>query len=189
MIDLDSLSIIEKTFVGPIGNFLPSWARHNSPSPQRGRLGRQRESFCRKEWTMLERSPSPSRRARLGAVVRRALSWPARVAEARRTLAFLGQMSNRELSDIGLLRSDLAHCAALPLDEDPTHKLAQLRAARAWYAPGRSTPRQGLAAVVRPESRQGIEDGDERSRLVGADHGDPSLFVMDYLTNIRWTDQ
>jgi uncharacterized protein YjiS (DUF1127 family) len=138
---------------------------------------------------MLERSPSPRRRARLGAVVQRVLNWPARVAEARRALGLLGRMSDRELRDIGLLRSDLVDCAALPLDEDPTHKLAQLRAARAWYAPGRSTPRQGLAAVVRPESRQGIEDGDERSRLVGADHGDPSLFVMDYLTNIRWTDQ
>jgi len=189
MIDLDSLLIIEKTFVGPIGNFLPSWARHNSPSPQRGRLGRQRESFCRKEWTMLERSPSPSRRARLGAVVRRALSWPARVAEARRTLAFLGQMSNRELSDIGLLRSDLAHCAALPLDEDPSHRLAQLRAARAWFAPRRPVASQAFVALVKDDSRQGIDSDDEEAGLNGAEHGDQSRFVMDYLTNIRLTDQ
>ena len=74
---------------------------------------------------MLERSPSPRRRARLVAVVWRALGWPARVAEARRTLALLGQMTDRELSDIGLLRSDLADCAALPLDEDPSRRLAR----------------------------------------------------------------
>jgi uncharacterized protein YjiS (DUF1127 family) len=156
---------------------------------QRGRLGRERERFRRKEMTMLERSPSPRRRARLGALVRRALAWPARVAEARRTLALLGQMSDRELSDIGLLRSDLADCAALPLDEDPSHKLAQLRAARAWFAPGRSGAPPAFAAVVARASGPGIGDGDERAVLVGAGHGDRSLFEMDYLTNIRWTDQ
>ncbi len=132
---------------------------------------------------MLERSPSPRRRARLGAVVQRALSWPARVAQARRTLALLGQMSDRELSDIGLLRSDLADCAALPLDEDPSHKLAQVRAARAWFAPGRS------AAVVEHAFGPGSGDGGEGTELVGAEHGDQSRFAMGYPTNIRWTDQ
>ena len=97
---------------------------------------------------MLERSPSPHRRARLVAVVRRVLNWPARVAEARRTLAFLGQMTDRELGDIGLLRSDLADCAALPLDEDPSHKLARLRAARAWFAPGRRDRSPGGAPPI-----------------------------------------
>jgi uncharacterized protein YjiS (DUF1127 family) len=139
--------------------------------------------------TMLDCSPSPRRRSRLGAVVRRALSWPARVAEARRTLAFLGQMTDRELSDIGLLRSDLAACAALPLDEDPSHKLAQLRAARAWFAPGRSAAPQAFATLVACASRRGIDDGDEGAGLDDAEHGDQSLFVMDYPTNIRLTDQ
>jgi len=110
---------------------------------------------------MLERSPSPSPH-RLAAVVRRALSWPARVAEARRTLAFLGQMTDRELSDIGLLRSDLADCAALPLDEDPSQKLAQLRAARAWFAPGRRRDAPGGAALISDEQAEGRSPTDLR---------------------------
>ena len=138
---------------------------------------------------MLDCSPSPRRRARLGAVIRRALSWPARVAEARRTLALLGRMTDRELIDIGLLRSDLADCAALPLDEDPSHKLAQRRAARAWFAPGRSAAPPAFATLVERASRRGIDDGDQGAGLGDAEHGDRSLFVMDYLTNIRLTDQ
>ncbi len=68
-----------------------------------------------------------------GAILWRALGWPARVVEARRTLTQLAQMSDRELSDIGLLRADLADCTALPLDDDPGEKLARARAVRAWY--------------------------------------------------------
>jgi uncharacterized protein YjiS (DUF1127 family) len=112
--------------------------------------------------TMLERSPSPHRRARLVAVVRRVLNWPARVAEARRTLAFLGQMTDRELGDIGLLRSDLADCAALPLDEDPSHKLARLRAARAWFAPGRRDRSPGGAPPIFDEQAEGRSPTDLR---------------------------
>jgi uncharacterized protein YjiS (DUF1127 family) len=125
---------------------------------------------------MLEVSPSSRRRAGLGAAVWRALSWPARVAEARRTLALLGQMTDRELSDIGLLRSDLADCAAQPLDEDPGHRLAAVRAARVWFAPGRRNRAPGGAApifgeqaegqsptVLRPSAApQGCADGIER---------------------------
>ena len=111
---------------------------------------------------MLERSPSLHRRARLATVVRRALSWPARVAEARRTLAFLGQMTDRELSDIGLLRSDLADCAALPLDEDPSHRLAQLRAARAWFAPGHRNHTPGGAAPIFDDQAEGQPPTDLR---------------------------
>ena len=66
-------------------------------------------------------------------MIRRALTWPARVVEARRTLAQLAQMSDYELSDLGLLRADLADCTALPLDDDPGERLSRARAARAWY--------------------------------------------------------
>jgi uncharacterized protein YjiS (DUF1127 family) len=118
--------------------------------------------------TMLERSPSPRRSIRLSAIVRRALAWPTRVAEARRILALLGGMTDRELGDIGLLRSDLADCAALPLDEDPGHRLAQLRAARAWFAPGRSAAPQGSATVGKRESGRTIDDGGNGMGLVGA---------------------
>ena len=103
---------------------------------------------------MLEVQPSSPRRSVSFAFIRRALTWPARVAEARRTLAFLGQMSDRELLDLGLLRSDLANCAALPLDEDPTVRLARARAARAWFSPPRADRgADGAAdAAVRPQS-------------------------------------
>ena len=140
---------------------------------------------------MLDGSPSPSPRrgARLAAVVRRVVSWPARVAEARRTLAFLGRMSDRELSDIGLLRSDLAHCAALPLDEDPGHRLAQIRAGRAWFAPKRFGALSTLANLVERPSRRDVGDDDQGMGLNDAEHGDQSAFVMSYPTNIRLTDQ
>ena len=86
---------------------------------------------------MLDVSPGSRRHTNFSALVRRALGWPARVMEARRTLAQLGQMSDRELSDIGLLRADLADCTALPLDDDPSERLARARATRAWYGHSR----------------------------------------------------
>ena len=85
---------------------------------------------------MLDVSPTFRPHLDLSAKIWHALGWPARVGEARRTLAQLAQMSDRELSDIGLLRSDLADASALPRDEDPGERLARARAVRAWY--GRS---------------------------------------------------
>jgi len=86
---------------------------------------------------MLDVSPAFRRRATLAALAERVLGWPARVMAARRTLAQLGQMSDYELSDIGLLRADLADCTALALDDDPGERLARARATRAWYGPSR----------------------------------------------------
>jgi uncharacterized protein YjiS (DUF1127 family) len=82
---------------------------------------------------MFDASHTLPRSADFGAVLWRALGWPARVIEARQTLTQLAQMTDRELSDIGLLRADLANSSALPLDEDPGDKLARARAVRAWY--------------------------------------------------------
>lgn len=82
---------------------------------------------------MLDVSRASSHRGNFGAFLAHALGWPARVIEARRTLALLAQMSDRELSDIGLLRADLADCAALAPDDDPSERLARARAIRAWY--------------------------------------------------------
>lgn len=82
---------------------------------------------------MLDVTSDFRRHSDFATMIRRALSWPHRVAEARRTLAQLAQMSDRELSDIGLLRSDLADASALPRDEDPGERLARARAVRAWY--------------------------------------------------------
>ena len=82
---------------------------------------------------MLDVSSDFRRHSDFSTMIRRALSWPARVAEARRTLTQLSQMSDRELSDIGLLRSDIADASALPRGEDPGERLARARAVRAWY--------------------------------------------------------
>src|ERR1700689_3189576 len=62
------------------------------------------------------------RAMRLG--VRRAASWPFRVAAARATLKALANMDRRELADIGLNPSDVRDASALPLDRDPTALLA-----------------------------------------------------------------
>ena len=59
---------------------------------------------------MLDVSNDLQRHSDFSTMVRRALSWPARVVEARRTLSQLAQMSDHELSDLGLLRADLADC-------------------------------------------------------------------------------
>ena len=82
---------------------------------------------------MLDVSPTFRPHFDLSAKIWHALGWPARVVEARRTLALLAQMSDRELSDLGLLRADLADCTALALDDDPGERLARARAVRAWY--------------------------------------------------------
>ena len=83
---------------------------------------------------MLDVTSDFRRHSDFSTMIRRALTWPARVAEARRTLTQLSQMSDRELSDIGLLRSDLADASALPRGEDPGERLARARAVRAWYS-------------------------------------------------------
>jgi uncharacterized protein YjiS (DUF1127 family) len=86
---------------------------------------------------MLDVANDFRRHSDFSTMIRRALAWPARVVEARRTLTQLAQMSDRELSDIGLLRSDLADASALPRDEDPGERLARARAVRAWYGRAR----------------------------------------------------
>ena len=60
----------------------------------------------------------------------RALTWPARVGAARRTMSELSRMSEYELRDIGLTRSDLNDASALPLDADPSGLLVRRRAWR-----------------------------------------------------------
>ena len=70
--------------------------------------------------------------------LRRALAWPARVVNARRTMSQLSGMSDAELRDIGLSRQDLSDATALPLDADPSPLLVRRRAARERPAPGRT---------------------------------------------------
>ena len=60
----------------------------------------------------------------------RILTWPARVGAARRTMSELARMSEYELRDIGLTRSDVNDTMALALDEDPSGLLEKRRAWR-----------------------------------------------------------
>ena len=59
----------------------------------------------------------------MAAPLMRVLSWPARVAAARRTMTELARMSDYELRDIGLSRQDLNDATSLPLDADPSAPL------------------------------------------------------------------
>lgn len=60
-------------------------------------------------------------RLRLAATVLAGIvAWPARVVRARRMLAQLGGMDDRELRDIGLCRQDLRDSLALRPDADPS---------------------------------------------------------------------
>ena len=68
----------------------------------------------------------------------RILSWPARVGAARRTMSELARMSEYELRDIGLTRSDVNDATALPLDADPSGLLVRRRSWRERPAGGRA---------------------------------------------------
>ena len=68
--------------------------------------------------------------------VERALSWPARVLEARHAMAMLGEISEREWQDIEPGRRDFLASPALARDEDPVERQARARAVRAWYGHG-----------------------------------------------------
>jgi uncharacterized protein YjiS (DUF1127 family) len=68
----------------------------------------------------------------------RVLTWPARVSAARRTISELAQMSEYQLRDIGLTRSDVNDTSALALDEDPSGLLVKRRAWRVRPAGERS---------------------------------------------------
>jgi uncharacterized protein YjiS (DUF1127 family) len=68
----------------------------------------------------------------------RVLTWPARVSATRRMMSELAQMSEYELRDIGLTRSDVNDATALPLDADPSGLLVRRRAWRERSAGERS---------------------------------------------------
>ena len=59
-------------------------------------------------------------------LVKRIVTWPFRVFKARHHAAILNRLDERELRDIGLTRQDVIDISALPLDEDPSHHLAQI---------------------------------------------------------------
>jgi uncharacterized protein YjiS (DUF1127 family) len=58
------------------------------------------------------------------------LRLPARIVAIRRDMALLGAMSDRELSDIGLIRQDLWDAGTLPLGTHPGHLFTKRVASR-----------------------------------------------------------
>jgi uncharacterized protein YjiS (DUF1127 family) len=71
-------------------------------------------------------SPTTHRPAgRFFALSLRILLWPVRFYRARQEFAVLAGLSDHDLKDIGLSRSDLANVTALPRDVDPTIVLAR----------------------------------------------------------------
>ena len=56
--------------------------------------------------------------------VRSFVAWLGRVATAHRELELLARLSEYELKDIGLTRSDIGDVTALPIDASPTDFLA-----------------------------------------------------------------
>jgi uncharacterized protein YjiS (DUF1127 family) len=62
--------------------------------------------------------------SRLLVRVKAAIFWPLRVLRARQELEMLARMTENELKDIGLTRTDLGDATALPADASPTEFLA-----------------------------------------------------------------
>ena len=81
-------------------------------------------SNWRRTWLISHMSSGPAK------ALWRVLTWPARVGAARRTMSELARMSEYELRDIGLTRSDVNDATALPLDADPSGLLVRRRAWR-----------------------------------------------------------
>ncbi len=69
--------------------------------------------------------------ARLAAFAMRIVLWPVRVSRARKVMNHLASMSEHQLRDIGLTRSDIHSARAVALDEDPTLFLEQRSRERA----------------------------------------------------------
>ena len=72
----------------------------------------------------LRRAHDVGRASRLPSKVKTVITWPLRVLRARRELEMLARMSETELKDIGLTRTDVGDATALPADASPTEFLA-----------------------------------------------------------------
>jgi uncharacterized protein YjiS (DUF1127 family) len=102
-------------------------------------------------------------------VLKAVITYPIRVAKARRVMGQVTGMSEYELSDIGLTRQDLWDASALPLGTDPgrlfqarVHERLQARLDRkaelAAHAPTDASelPRRGLLTMPPSRPPKGI---------------------------------
>lgn len=62
---------------------------------------------------------------RLGKATLRVILFPVHFYEARARFAEVARLTDHELADIGLSRSDVSDVSALPRDVDPTGELAR----------------------------------------------------------------
>ena len=62
---------------------------------------------------------------RVGKATLRVILFPVRFYEARARFAEVARLTDHELADIGLARSDVSDVSALPRDVDPTGELAR----------------------------------------------------------------
>jgi uncharacterized protein YjiS (DUF1127 family) len=62
---------------------------------------------------------------RIGKATLRVIMFPVRFYEARARFAEVARLTDHELADIGLARSDVSDVSALPRDVDPTGELAR----------------------------------------------------------------
>lgn len=67
---------------------------------------------------------------RIGKAALRVILFPVRFYEARARFAEVARLTDHELADIGLARSDVSDVSALPRDVDPTGELARRAATR-----------------------------------------------------------
>ncbi len=78
----------------------------------------------------------------------RLLSWPARVAEARREFALLAKLDDRGLADIGLTRQDLRDATAFALSEPPSPRLAERAREREVLARAQRRPPRAVGSIA-----------------------------------------
>ncbi len=87
--------------------------------------------------------------AKAAVAAKRAAAWPVRAIQARRQLAQLSELSDHELKDFGLYRSDISAAHSVGVNEDPTVFLARTVNDRA------RARRQQAAELVQWAKRRG----------------------------------
>jgi len=78
----------------------------------------------------------------------RLLSWPLRVAEARRESALLAGLDDRSLADIGLTREDLRDATAFALSERPSSRLAERARERQALDQAKRRPARAVRSIA-----------------------------------------
>src|SRR5208337_4121377 len=78
----------------------------------------------------------------------RLVSWPARVAEARREFVLLAKLDDRGLADIGLTRQDLRDATAFALSKPPSAHLMERAREREALARAKRRPRPAVRSIA-----------------------------------------